>query len=494
VFDAGNGYRLLLSDTQYKNESDWARFDLAGRLVTTSDDGFVRLYAADNYAVPIARFDSKGRLPLSAAFSPDGSRIAVGYYGLKDVDVLSGSDLKSLFKANTDGVPDDMTMSRVGWSHDGRFLFAGGSWRVNGVWQVRRWSDGGRGARIDIPAGPQNVRGILGLKAGSMLFARADGFGLIGPDAKATQLEGRGSLHFKNREKLRVSTDGSAVQVDTLLPKHTYRFTLDRRAVDVDPPAGDSLLAPIEKTSGLAITDWDFSTTPAVNGKPIKLQDYERSQTIAIVPSSQRFLLGADFSLRLIDQQGHEVWSKPVPDIAWQVNVSGDGRLAIVEHEDGTIRWYRVSDGKELLALFIHPDGQRWIVWTPQGYYDASLGADDLIGWHVNQGRDRAPEFYPVSQFRSRFYRPDVIQRVLQTPNLDVEEAVRDADKAAGRPNTKAVPVKSLLAPVVEINDPRREALGMLGAGIASTALPRVASAEPSFPEGAVTRPSRKDE
>ena len=100
---------------------------------------------------------------------------------------------------------------------------------------------------------------------------------------------------------------------------------------------------------------------------------------------------------------------------------------------DGTVRWHRLSDGKELLALFIHPDGQRWIAWTPQGYYDASLGADELIGWHVNHGYDRAPDFYPVSQFRDRFYRPDVIQRVLQTPNLDVEEAVRDADKAAGR-------------------------------------------------------------
>jgi WD40 repeat protein len=458
VFDAGNGYQLLLSDTQYKNESDWARFDLAGRLVTTSDDGFVRLYATDNYAVPIAQFDSKGRLPFSAAFSPDGSRIAVGYYGVKDVDVLSGSNLKSLFKANTASVPNGMAMSKVGWSQDGRFLFAGGDWRVNGVWQVRRWSDGGRGAFVDIPTTSQTIMGILGLKAGSMLFVYANGFGLIGPDANATQLQGLGSLHFNNREKLRVSTDGSAVQVVSRVPKHTYRFALARRAVDVDPPAGDSLLAPIEKTSGLAITNWDNSRTPAVNGKPIKLKPYESSQTIAIVPNSQHFVLGADFSLRLIDRQGHEVWSEPVPGTAWEVNVSGDGRLAIVEYNDGTIRWHRVADGKELLALFIHPDGQRWIAWTPQGYYDAAAGADDLIGWHVNQGRDRAPDFYPVSQFRDHFYRPDVIERVLKTPNLDVEEAVREADKEAGHATTRAVSVLSLLRPVVEIMAPKNPA------------------------------------
>jgi hypothetical protein len=78
--------------------------------------------------------------------------------------------------------------------------------------------------------------------------------------------------------------------------------------------------------------------------------------------------------------------------------------LVVVAYGDGTIRWHRLLDGKELLALFIHPDGQRWIIWTPQGYYDASLGVDELIGWHVNQGLDRAPDFYPASRFRDRFY------------------------------------------------------------------------------------------
>jgi Caspase domain len=51
-----------------------------------------------------------------------------------------------------------------------------------------------------------------------------------------------------------------------------------------------------------------------------------------------------------------------------------------------------------------------------------------------------------------------VIQRVLQTPSLDVAEAVRDADNAAGRASTRAVPLNSLLTPVVEINDPKNPA------------------------------------
>ena len=82
-----------------------------------------------------------------------------------------------------------------------------------------------------------------------------------------------------------------------------------------------------------------------------------------------------------------------------------------------------------LLSLFVADDGE-WIVWTPQGYYDASLGGDHLIGWHVNQGRDQAAKFYTAHQFRKRFYRPDVIDRVLELG--DVERAVEQAN--ADRP------------------------------------------------------------
>ena len=78
VFDALNGYQLLPSDAQYGGRSSSAQFDRAGRLVTTILDGFVRLYAANQYATPAARFEWKGHRPFSAVFSPDGTRIAVG--------------------------------------------------------------------------------------------------------------------------------------------------------------------------------------------------------------------------------------------------------------------------------------------------------------------------------------------------------------------------------------------------------------------------------
>jgi WD40 repeat protein len=258
---------------------------------------------------------------------------------------------------------------------------------------------------------------ILGLKKdGGMLFASSHSFGVIHADGKPVTLQGLGVTDLRSAPGLlRISANGETLQVDSLDPRHTYRFALSRRQIDADPPANSSLSAPLMEAAGLSVTNWQDLTAPAVNGTTLKLLPDEPSRSLAFVPGTEHFVLGAEWSLRLFDRAGHEVWpARPIPGVAWQVNVTVDGRLIVAAFGDGTLRWFRVSDGEPVLALFIHPDGQRWILWNPQGYYDASLGGDDLIGWHLNHGYDRAPDFYPVSQFRDRFYRPDVIQRVLR--------------------------------------------------------------------------------
>lgn len=67
-----------------------------------------------------------------------------------------------------------------------------------------------------------------------------------------------------------------------------------------------------------------------------------------------------------------------------------------------------------LLNVFIG-DHNQWIIWSPEGYYDCSPGADQLIGWHVNQGPDQAARFYRAQQFRKQLYRPDLIDQIIRT-------------------------------------------------------------------------------
>ncbi len=110
-----------------------------------------------------------------------------------------------------------------------------------------------------------------------------------------------------------------------------------------------------------------------------------------------------------------------------------------------------LSDGQELLALFVHKVDRRWVAWTPKGYYMASPGAESLIGWHVNRGWDRAARFFPADRFREQFNRPDIVKLVLQT--LDETKAIDEANTRA-RIRRSEEDVRKLAPPIVVVQSP----------------------------------------
>jgi hypothetical protein len=145
------------------------------------------------------------------------------------------------------------------------------------------------------------------------------------------------------------------------------------------------------------------------------------------------------------------VWRKILGSTVRGVNVIRDGKLVVAAYGDGTIRWHRLSDGEELLALFVHAKDQRWVAWTPKGYYMASPGAESLIGWHVNRGWDEAAQFFPAARFREQFNRPDIVKLVLET--FDEGTAIEEANKQANlKPAVEDV--RSLAPPMVVIQKP----------------------------------------
>jgi hypothetical protein len=140
-----------------------------------------------------------------------------------------------------------------------------------------------------------------------------------------------------------------------------------------------------------------------------------------------------------------------MPGVTWGVNITGDGKLVLAACGDGTIRWYRLSDGQEMLTLFIQAKDKRWVAWTPKGYYMASPGAEDLIGWHINRGWTQAADFFPANRFRDKFNRPDIVKLVLTT--LDEDSAVARANAEANR-NQEEQDILKVLPPVINIVSP----------------------------------------
>jgi len=453
---------LLWQDTKYEGDGFGVAFDRRGRLATTCLDGYIRLYDAAGNLL-LKRKPLEGGQLLGVAWSPDGQKLATGLYDDPRVFVLSGETLDTLFEPDTHDIRGAFQdLHEVAWSSDGRTLVAGGKYSDdNGAQCIRRWDEAGRGAFSDTPAATSTIMDIQPLPDGALLFGAADpAWGILNAEGKRTRFVGSHIVDFRTgRSSFRISRDGLTIQFGYLLfGKEPARFSVVRRALDpaqvseaAITPDTSRLAAPRVQASGLAVTDWENARTPKVNGIPVKLGVFETSRSLAISPDADRFLLGTEGYLHCFDKSGKELWYATAPGIAWSVNVSGDGRFGVAAFGDGTIRWYDMQSGAELLALFPHADRKRWVAWTPSGYFDCSPGAEDLIGWHINRERNQAADFFPASRFRDDFYRPDIIAQVLATS--DEQQAIRAANQASGI-KSHEVSIAQKLPPVVRIVAP----------------------------------------
>ncbi|HEX5709007.1 MAG TPA: caspase family protein, partial [Pyrinomonadaceae bacterium] len=397
-----------------------------------------------------------GEQPYSVAFSPDGSRLAVGFHDTTKVEVLSSRDLSPLHAPDTSDVGNG-NLSSVAWSADGRTLYAGGkAYDASGNTFIRVWSGGGRGAHRDVRAASDTIMHLLPLRGGGVAYGTFDpAFGVIDAGGSRTLFAEAAVADYRALlQDFLLAPDGAGVRFGyEVFGGSPARFSLAGRTLDPSPSAVAGWRAPVTESNSLRVTDWYNNYAPKLDGAPLPLEQYETSRSLAIAPGAGAFLLGTDWYVRLFGRDGKEVWNTDAPGAAWAVNVSADGRLAVAAFGDGTIRWYSMKDGRELLAFFPHADRKRWVVWTPSGYYDASPGGEELIGWHVNNGPDKEADFFPVSQFREAFYRPDVVARVLKT--LDEQLAVKEAnaEKGIGAPRRLA-DVAEILPPVVDIISP----------------------------------------
>ncbi|MDD4930147.1 MAG: caspase family protein [Gallionella sp.] len=415
LFSVSDG-RLLAEDRDYRGGSYSVDFSRDGRLVTTCEDGLLRVYRFDGQVLTLLakRAAPGGRDPAVARFSPDGHRIALGFTDTSEVNVLDAGDLSLAYAPDTRGA--NKNLGRVAWSQDGETLYAAGRSDHDNQQYIRRWTSAGKGAATDDPVVRNTISGLIALPGNRLAFASQDpAWGVTGKTGQHTLFHPPVVADFRDGQRaFTLSDDGMRV-------RYGYQ-TLGNSPVVFDshnriflPHDTKGLTPPALAASGLNVSNWKYSDAPKLNGKLLTLKASEISRSLALLPNGDGFALGADWSLRVFDRDGQQRWQQAVPGSVWAVNVSGDGRYVVAAYGDGTIRWHQAASGMELLAFYPHPDRQRWVMWTPQGYYDVSgPDAENLIGWHVNKGMDQAAEFYPASRFRNVFYRPDVIQQVLQ--------------------------------------------------------------------------------
>ena len=448
IFEATRGEETG-RDAAYGDTSHSVHFSPDGRrLLTTSYDGQVRLYAVNDGTLgqPTRASPGGGQRPYAARFSPDGRRIAVGFDDSTVVQVLDANTLKEIARPSTVGV-DNGNLGSVAWSADGRFLVAGGQWAGGGKHRVRRWSVNAWSQYNDVPVANNTVMDLVALPGGGLLFAAFDpAWGVLDTAGQIQSRQDGAIADLRGPNRLRLSTDGRRVRFSYLWPDQDARsFDLVSRSLGADDAA---LAAARTPAPGLDIKNWQGRTDPTLNGQPLKLWQYEVSLSLAIAPDAERFVLGASWGLRLFDRAGRKLWQQPVPGIARAVNISADGRFVVVGYSDGTIRWHRLSNGEEVLALFPHADRQRWIAWTPEGFYATSgPDAEQLLGYHLNRGKAREGKFISARQLREHFYQPGLISQRL---NANGDALLAKAVKKLGDVRELLASAKAP-APVVEL-------------------------------------------
>ena len=457
VFDTSSasppGWREVMRDTDYKGDTYNAAFAPNGSLATVSYDGKIRLYEPG----PSFRKSREVKVvgatqAFGLAFDPSGERLAVGYNDKIKVDFFDGRDLKPILSADVNGIGNG-NLSAMAWQADGKRLWTGGKFDIKGNSPAVYFDASGKRPGQPVELGNNTVMDFRPCGAG-VAFASADPvFGLINGNGAAKIL--RATVAIDMRDKLRdaftVSANGKAVRFGLDYGgKSPLRFDLDRASLAESAAEDPALTKP--RTDGLAVTRWEDTQSPMLGDKPIKLRPSETSRSLAIAKDGKGFVLGTEWYLRRFDGNGALIWQKDSPSVTYGVNISGDGRLIVAADKDGTIRWHRWWDGQELLALFVNHETRAWVAWTPTGYYSASPGGEEMIGWNVNRGWDQAADFFPADRFRSQFARPDIVERILDT--LDESEAIRQANAARPVKTAPAPSVLESLPPVISILSP----------------------------------------
>jgi hypothetical protein len=132
------------------------------------------------------------------------------------------------------------------------------------------------------------------------------------------------------------------------------------------------------------------------------------------------------------------------------LKLSYNQEFLAVWQADGVMSLLNAANGKQFLSAYVDTSNMNWVMWTPSGYYDCSPQGEKLIGWSMSRGKDSLPVSYPAAMFRSRFYRPDLIDSVLKFHSE--EQALKSLSLEGGASATKSI--TECQPPVVYLTKP----------------------------------------
>jgi len=383
-------------------------------IVSGGMDGMILLW--DGTGKFVKQIDRSQHPVGTVSFSADSTKVvASGFTGREThvYSIPSGEKLTSFTKHNN-------TVQASAFYRNNLIATAGGDDNDIYIWNATSGS-----VKTHITGkGKQPL--VLGFgEQFQLAFGNTD---MTPPDVEIEALQ-----HFPEYTPLEKSFDFSEISLNRNLPGNS-----DFKRVQTEYQS-KTLKRDSEYT--LRITDGTDGET--IENYP-NLDGWIRAYTFT---KDGNIVVGSSYSLKLYDDEGILIreFVGHIGEVT-AVSVSEDGRILASASTDQTIKLWNLNTGECLASLFVASDNE-WICWTPQGYYAASAGGEKYIGWHLNQGRDKAAEYYPVSIFRKKFHHPELVKRTLAIGSF---EQALEAINAESRRKIEEITVIKVLPPRVE--------------------------------------------
>ncbi len=111
-----------------------------------------------------------------------------------------------------------------------------------------------------------------------------------------------------------------------------------------------------------------------------------------------------------------------------------------------------VPGWEPLMTLLVDAQGE-WALFTPEGYYDASIAEGHrLFGWQINRGRNFTPRFLEAASLQKDFERPDLFQGIFRTGS--VFDALTAGNEPIPANFNENIAAKAATVPDIKIVEP----------------------------------------
>ena len=447
-----------LDDVVYERTPTWVEFGPNGELVAVAEDGYIRLYSPDLELIGRQKLPHDTPQPSMARFTPLGSYVAVGYYNARSVDVLATNDLSLQARMPLTLQHGQASVNAVAWRQvPGEFpeLFAGGGLSLpDGRHVVRRWPDfRNPDVHHDIPVSRDAIATLEATPNGEIVFAAADpAWGVIGADGaiRYAQRNAGSDNRDISASAFQISDDGSQLEFRFAQNGENSIHRFDAAGLTVDPIDRVSAGGWIAAAPPLGLEGWRNRSEVTLNGTPVPLAEGETARSAHQTPDG-RILLGADFTLYLLDLSGRVLKSLPLESAAFGVVATRNSDRAVVALADGSFRWHSLAPGRELeeIGAFYFTQGGQWVSWLPNGRFaHSSNGGEELVGYHLNRGADAEAEWIDLGRLYDTYYEPGAVQvEIGRVPEAVLPAPVQALDLTAPELVTNRLP------PEIEITE-----------------------------------------